>query len=370
MNKPLIRYNLQFFAKEGPGGEKTEDATSKKLKDARNDGQVGKSQELSHAIVLMGLFVGLKIFVGFIGTKFLSNFQNAYDFIPEMSDGVFTVPKAYVLFEYGVLQIIITALPLFLIAFALSFIGNVFQFKWQVTAKPLQPKFSKFNPVSGFKRLFSKDKIMELLKSILKIVVIGYVVYDTLKDKYPIILSLYDISLNSAIALIGDIIINLGITISSYFIVIGLIDFIYQKRKFKTDMKMTKQEVKDEYKNSEGDPHIKGQIKQRMREASQRRMMQDLPKADVVITNPTHFAVAIRYDADNFSAPIVIAKGADYIAFKIKEVAKENRIEIVENKPLARMLYFNVDIGAEIPPELYQTVAEVLAYVYGLKNKL
>ena len=151
--------------------------------------------------------------------------------------------------------------------------------------------------------------------------------------------------------------------------VIAFIDFAYQKFKFKNDMKMTKQEVKDEYKNSEGDPQIKGRIRQKMREVSQKRMMQSLPEADVVITNPTHFAVAIKYDLDIADAPVVLAKGEDYLAMKIKEIAKENDIEIVENKPLARALYGSVEVGEKIPQELYQAVAEVLAFVYGIKNK-
>jgi flagellar biosynthetic protein FlhB len=151
---------------------------------------------------------------------------------------------------------------------------------------------------------------------------------------------------------------------------IAALDFIYQKVKFKNDMKMTKQEVKDEYKNQEGDPQIKGKQRQRMQEASRRRMMQQLPQADVVITNPTHFAVAIKYDPELYDAPFVVAKGADYLAQKIKEVARENHIEIVENKPLARMLYANVDVGNLVPPELYQAVAEVLAFVYHLQGKV
>jgi flagellar biosynthetic protein FlhB len=168
--------------------------------------------------------------------------------------------------------------------------------------------------------------------------------------------------------LTGEIIIDVCLKVSLVFVVLGLADYLYQRHKFNKEMKMTKQEVKDEYKNTEGDPQIKGRIRQKMREVSQRRMMQDVPKADVVITNPTHFAVAIRYDAEVSKAPIVVAKGEDYLALKIKEVAKENHVEIVENKPLARMLYHNVDIGAEIPPELYQAVAEVLAMVYHMKN--
>jgi len=145
---------------------------------------------------------------------------------------------------------------------------------------------------------------------------------------------------------------------------------MYQKRKFNNDMKMTKQEVKDEYKNTEGNPQIKGQIRRKMQEASRRRMMQELPEADVVITNPTHLAVALKYDKEVAEAPIVVAKGADYLAGRIREVAKENKIEIVENKPLARMLYHNVELGEQIPPELYQMVAEILAYVYGLQGKV
>jgi flagellar biosynthetic protein FlhB len=168
----------------------------------------------------------------------------------------------------------------------------------------------------------------------------------------------------------GNLTINMGIRVAAVYMIIALVDFIYQKRKFHTDMMMTKQEVKDEMKESEGDPQIKSKQRQRMREASQRRMMQELPKADVVITNPTHYAVAIQYDQEKYNAPIVLAKGADYLAKKIKEIAKENDVEIVENKPLARMLYANVEIGAVIPPELYKAVAEVLAFVYHLKGKV
>jgi flagellar biosynthetic protein FlhB len=195
------------------------------------------------------------------------------------------------------------------------------------------------------------------------------IAYFSIRNKADDLFILYEISLNQAIALMGNIILNTGLRISIVYLVVGLIDYVYQKHKFSEDMKMTKQEVKDEYKNTEGDPQIKGQQRRKMQEASQRRMMQDVPKADVVITNPTHFAVALRYDADAGKAPVVVAKGEDYLALKIKEAARENNVEIVENKPLARMLYHNVDIGAEIPPELYQAVAEVLATVYRMKNR-
>ena len=259
-------------------------------------------------------------------------------------------------------------LPFMAFGFVVTLLVSIVQVGWKVSTKPMKPELSKLNPLNGFKRIFSKDSLFELVKSILKIVIIIYIAYTSIKDNANDLFALYDLGLNQAVALVGTLIINTGIKISIVYLVIGLADFIYQKHRFNEDMKMTKQELKDEYKNTEGNPEIKGRQRQRMREASQRRMMQDVPKADVVITNPTHLAVAIKYDAEVSRAPIVIAKGEDYLAQKIREKAKENHIEIVENKPLARMLYANVDIGAEIPPELYQAVAEILAMVYNMRQ--
>jgi flagellar biosynthetic protein FlhB len=267
------------------------------------------------------------------------------------------------------IQILIVCVPFFAFGFVVTALISVIQVGWKVTGKPLQPKFDKFNPINGFKRIFSKDSIFELIKSILKIFVIIYVAYTSIRGNAQDIFILYEIPLMQAIMLCGTVIINAGLKISLVYLVIGLADFIYQKYRFNEDMKMTKQEIKDEFKNTEGNPEIKGRQRQRMREASRRRMMQDVPKADVVITNPTHFAVAIKYDAETSKAPIVLAKGEDYLAQKIKEAAREHHIEIVENKPLARMLYANVDIGQEIPPELYQAVAEILAMVYNMREK-
>jgi len=224
--------------------------------------------------------------------------------------------------------------------------------------------------MQGIKRLFSVNALVELIKSIAKIALIIYICYSYLKDKWVYVLNLYDITLMEALQLTAELVTDLGIRISAVYMIIALADFIYQRVKFKNDMKMTKQEIKEEYKQQEGDPQIKGKIRQRMNEASRRRMMQELPKADVVITNPTHYAVAIKYDPEVADAPIVVAKGEDYLAARIKEIARENKIEIVENKPLARMLYANVDIGQAVPPELYQAVAEVLAFVYHMQGKI
>lgn len=366
-----LEYNLQWFAKDGDGGEKTEPATAKKLKEARDDGKVAKSRELNSALDLIVLFLVLKIFVSYVGNNLISVFTYVYKMIPDFlkNNSAELNSKSIVsLFNviFGISAKIV--LPFFAFGFIIAILANIVQVGWKVTTKPLQPKADKFNPINGFKRMFSKDSLFELLKSIAKILVIIYVAYTSIKDKADNIFLLYDIPLMQAVILCGTIIIDAGFKISMVYLVIGLLDFAYQKHKFNDEMKMTKQEVKDEYKNTEGNPEIKGRQKQRMREASQRRMMQDVPKADVVITNPTHLAVAIKYDAETSKAPVVLAKGEDYVAMKIREAAKENQIEIVENKPLARMLYANVEIGQEIPPELYQAVAEVLAMVYNMKN--
>lgn len=259
--------------------------------------------------------------------------------------------------------------PIFVIFFLIAFIADLVQVKWKVSGKPLKPKFNRMSPVSGFKRIFSVNSLAELIKAILKIGLISYVAYQYLKNKVNQIYLLYDMSFTQALSVISNLITEMGIRISAVYCIIAAADFAYQKVKFTMDMRMTKQEVKDEYKEQEGDPQIKGKIRQKMQEVSRRRMMQNLPKADVVITNPTHYAVAIQYDLEIADAPIVLAKGADYMAKRIKEVARENEIEIVENKPLARMLYANVEVGDMIPPELYQAVADVLAYVYHLKGR-
>ena len=272
------------------------------------------------------------------------------------------------LFKNIIIQWMLIVLPFFAFGFIIALLVSIVQVGWKVSTKPMKPELSKFNPINGFKRMFSKDSVFELVKSIIKIGLIGYMAYASIRDHQNELFILYDLELKQAVALVGSLVIDVGFRISLVYMIVGIADFVYQKHKFNEDMKMTKQEVKDEFKNTEGDPQIKGRQRRKMQEVSQKRMMQDVPKADVVITNPTHFAVALRYDTKESTAPVVVAKGADFVAQKIKEIARDNQIEIVENKPLARMIYHNVDVGAEIPPELYQAVAEVLAYVYRLKN--
>ena len=342
----VLAYNLQFFAKDGPGGEKTEPATSKKLDDVRKEGQVAKSKELISAVSLLALFVLIKVYIGIVGEKLLKVFQDFYNtFDKIISSSATGLPMNLSLeaVKQMLISIVLIAAPFLIVAVIIAFLLNVLQQKWMVTAKPLQPKASKISPLSGFKRIFSVKQLVELLKAIAMMAVIGIVAYQTIKDKLPLILTFYNIPLYTAIAAVGNILVDMGIRVSAVFLIIGFADLIFQRHKFKTDNMMTKQEVKDEFKNSEGDPQV--------------------PEADVVITNPTHFAVALKYEPNSGKAPVVIAKGADYLAFQIKDKAKEYHIEIVENKPLARILYHNVDIGMEIPPELYQVVAEILARV-------
>ena len=369
--KPLIEYNLQFFAEDANGAEKTEQPTAKKLEDARKEGQVAKSQEIATAFSLMAFFILLRVLYGFIGTNFQNIFGRVYDNIPNVArtyDGFLPVYYLRSILNNALLTMLLICAPFFIAGFLIAFLSDFVQVGFKPTGKPLQPKLSKLNPISGMKKIFSTRKLFELAKSILKLAIMAIVIISYFSGRTESLYLLYDMSLKQAIGLMGSMIIELGIRIAAAYMIIAFADLIYQRRKFNKDMMMTKQEVKDEFKNSEGNPEIKGAQKRRMMQASRRRMMQAVPQADVVITNPTHYAVAIKYDAAVSDAPIVVAKGSDYLAQRIKEVAKESNVEIVENKPLARMLFANVEVGEMVPPELYKAVAEVLAYVYHLKG--
>lgn len=364
----LIRYNLQLFADEG--GDKTEEPTAKKIQDSRKEGSVAKSKEISNAIMLLAFFISLKVFIPFLSKRLLEMFEIFWNPASELATTNFSTKTIWQLFLDIIVYTVITILPFLLVALVIGFLSERFQIKWMVTTKPLKPKFNKLNPISGFKRMFNKEALFNLILSILKIVVFSAITYSELKDNVGVLLSVYDYNIKDCLGILFELIMDLGIKISMVYLIFGVADLFYKRWKHKKDLRMTKNEVKDEYKNQEGDPKVKGQQRQRMQQAARRRMMNSIPEADVVITNPTHFAVVLKYDNTLSNAPVVTAKGADYLAMKIKDIARENNIEIVENKPLARMLYSNVEVGNEIPPELYQAVAEVLAYVYKLKNKV
>lgn len=359
-----LSYNLQFFAdKDG----KTEKATPRKREKAREEGQVTKSMEVNTAFLLIFMFIGIKLFASFIYERITSIFDKTYILFPQLDD-IFTDTYVLKFVPYMFIQTIIIIAPLFAIAMSIGLITNFIQVGWHPTLKPLKPKFGRLNPITGFSRLFSKQALVELLKSLGKVAIISIIIYSSIVDEIENVLLLLDMELMQFIQFIGNIAINVGIKVGLFFLFVAVADYFFQRYEHEQNLKMTKEEVKEEYKMTEGNPQIKSKIKQKMREVSMRRMMNDIPKADVVITNPTHYAVVIQYDSNISSAPVVIAKGVDYLAMRIKSIAGENHIEIVENKPLARALYQTVDIGEEIPPELYQAVAEVLAFVYSLKN--
>jgi flagellar biosynthetic protein FlhB len=354
--------NLQLF------GEKTEPATSKRRGEMRQKGQIPKSKELVTSLVLLISFLSMRILSKYIFTDMVVAMRRFLSF-PKEIDSSFTNENIMQLFLNTAFIIAKVLAPILLIIALVVIAVNYAQVGVLFTVKPLMPSLNKLNPVEGFKRLFSKNSFVEMIKSILKIGIIGYVVYDYLVDNYKIIPELLNMNIESSFVFIGNTIINVGIRAAVVLLILSVFDLGFQFWDYEKNIRMSKQEIKDEYKMIEGNPQIKSKIREKQRQISLRRMMSEVPQADVIITNPTHFAIAVKYDAAASDAPLVIAKGKDLIAQKIKEVAKENKVPVVENKPLAQALFKTVDIGGKIPAELFKAVAEVLAYVYSLKGK-
>lgn len=362
-NSYFLPMNLSLFQ-----GEKTEEPTPRKKEKAREEGQVAQSQEIGTAFLFLAMFSmlrsqGPKIFYGLMEI-FVYLFQKL-----AISTNTPDLYEYRQLFFYLGKEVFLLIMPLFLVAIAVGVIVNVAQVGWHPTFKPLTPKFSRLNPGQGIKKMFSAQALLNLFKSLAKFILIAYIIINTLLSHKEELFLFLDLSLLQGMSLIGNLIIDLGLRVGGFYLVIAALDFAFVFFKHRKELRMTKQEVKEEYKMSEGNPEIKGRIKQKMREASMQRMMMAVPEADVVITNPTHIAVALKYDDASGAAPIVLAKGIDFLALKIKDTAKNHHIQIVEDKPLARTLYALVEVGEEIPPELYQAVAEILAYVYRLQNR-
>jgi flagellar biosynthetic protein FlhB len=356
-----LQLDLQLFA-----GEKTESATPKKRQESRKKGQVAKSMDLPAAFILFFAFFSFYMFGGYMKAKIVNIFRHVY--LNELNMNV-TVENIQVLFSSLVIEGLLLLAPIMIITLIIAVLGNYLQIGFMFTGDPLMMKFNKINPIEGFKRMFSMRVVIDFLKSFLKLSIIGFVVYNTLWTEKEKILALSHTALEQAFTYIASITLKLGVTIGFILIILAIFDFIYQKYEFEKSIKMSKQDIKDEYKKSEGDPLIKGKIRQRQRQMAMQRMMQEVPKADVIITNPTHFAIALKYEVGQMQAPIVLAKGKDYIALRIKEIAKEHGVMTMENKPLARAIYAQVEIGESIPADLFQAVAEVLAYVYKVKGR-
>ncbi|BEU87178.1 hypothetical protein TAMA11512_06420 [Selenomonas sp. TAMA-11512] len=352
-------FDLQLFA-----GEKTEEPTAKRRADARKKGQVGRSQEISGAFVLLSGFFVLKI----LSTNIIAQIEEYTVYIyGNLNQGI-DVETVMNLFMGMVLVLIKTAFPVMLAIMVIAIGVNLFQVGINFTTEPLQFKLDKLSPISGFKRMFSKRSLVELFKSLFKIGIIGIFLYMYLSDEIMNMPEFIYLDLRSSIARMQELIFSLVFQVVAVYLVMAVADYAYQKWQTTQDLKMSKDDIKEEMKQTEGDPQIKGKIRQKQRQMAMARMMQEVPKADVIITNPTHFAVALRYEA-GMKAPEVVAKGQDLVAQKIKSIAREANVPIVENKPLARALYASVEIGRIVPPELYQSVAEVLAYVYRLKRR-
>jgi flagellar biosynthetic protein FlhB len=355
-----LQLDLQMFA-----GEKTEEATPKKRQEARQKGQVAKSMELPAAFILFASFLSFYVSGSYMKTQITHVFRSVfYDYL--LLD--ITSSNVMMLFQQLFVQSMLIITPIFLVTVVVAIFSNYLQIGFLMTGDPLMMKFSKLNPLEGAKKIFSMRAVVDMLKSILKMTIIGYVVFTTLWDQKDQLMELARLPLENIFIFMSSITLKLGIKIGIVLIVMALFDYMYQKYEFEKSLKMSKQDIKDEYKKSEGDPLIKGKIREKQRRMAMQRMMQEVPKADVVITNPTHYAIALKYDPKNMQAPTVLAKGTDYIALKIKQVAKENRIITMENKPLARALYAQVEIGEAIPADMFQAVAEVLAYVYKMKG--
>ena len=358
-----FKIDLQLFADE----EKTEKATPKKRKEAREEGQVLHSREVTAAFILLACFLLLKVY-----GKYLFSFLEKY--IIDIYTNIENVESFF--YENNLMIGFIKTIavfmgliaPILLTTFVVAVLINYLQVGFLFTTKPLKIQLNRINPIEGFKRLFSKRALMELLKSILKILFIGYTAYSFIKKNILKIIGLSKLEPSIILKNFASISFDFTIRILSVLTILAFMDYFFQWREYEKNLMMTKHEVKEEYKQTEGDPLIKSKIREKQRRIAMSRMIQEVPNADVIITNPTHIAVAIKYDDDLYEAPYIIAKGVDAIAENIKNVARDNAVPIVENKSLARILYDTVDIGDIIPEELYEAVAEVLAYVYSLRE--
>ena len=357
-NSPPFVFDLQRFA-----GEKTEEPTAKKRADARKKGQVARSQEVNSAFVLL---------IGFFGLKLL--WDSIYVSIATYTTYVFsnlnqTVDTENILriFIGIVLVLAKTAFPIMVFIMIIGLAINFFQVGLNFNTESIEFKLDKLNPINGFGRIFSKRSLVELVKSFFKILVIGFFLYRFIHEQILAMPQFMFFDLTTSLALVAEIIFQMSFIVIGVIMIMAFMDFGYQKWQTTQDLKMSKQEVKDEMKQTEGDPQIKGKIRQKQRQMAMARMMKEVPKADVIITNPTHYAVSLAYE-QGMIAPSVIAKGQDLVAQRIKEIGREAHVPIIENKPLARTLYATVEVGDSVPQELYQAVAEVLAYVYRLKH--
>ncbi len=346
--------------------ERTEQATPKKREEARKKGQVAKSKELASVAVLL-----TGIFTLFWGSAYfyyhLTGILRHY--LYETASHHITADAMQGMGIFALRQLSVTLMPLFLLLCVVAVLSNYLQVGSLLSWEAIAPKFSKLNPLEGFKRLFSAQALMEFAKSLFKLIVVGWIAWDTMSDQVSRLVPLIDQTPGLILSYVGHVSFTLFWKVCLVMIFLAILDFMFQKWDFEKNLRMTKQEVKEERKQTEGDPQVKSKIRSIQREMAMKRMMTEVPEADVVITNPTHLAVALKYDSTSMDAPKVVAKGSGHVAERIKKLARENGVPVIENKPLAQSLYKLVDLGKAIPEQLYQAVAQVLAHVYSLRKK-
>jgi len=352
---------LQLFAQE-----KTEEPTQKKREEARKRGSVAKSTELVGAATLLATYLILRYAGPFMAGRVYAFSRNLWE---QGAAQDWSEAGVHMLLNQVFLMVALVAAPMVLGAAVAGVMVNVVQVGFLFTFEPLVPNFEKINPAAGFQRIFSRRALAELAKSLAKITIIGFVAYRTVSDDlgaFPILIGL---ELPQMLQFMVNLVSRLLLWVGLSMLVLALADYLYQRWEYGQSLKMTKQELKEELRQMEGNPEIRSKIRQKQREMARHRMMQDVKKADVVVTNPTHYAVALQYDQARMPAPRVLAKGQGFVALRIRELAQEAGIPVVENPPLARELHKLAEVGQEIPMNLYQTVAEVLAFVFQLKQK-
>lgn len=350
---------------ESNGQEKTEQPTSKRRRDARKDGNIFQSKDIVTVVMLMGVFATMKILLPSI----YGNVREYMEFFFSAVGSENPLEGSPNIYIYTVITLVKCSMPLLLVAMALGILGHGIQTRFLVTFKPLKPKFSKLNPIKGIQKLFSMKKVVDLLKNLIKISILLVLLYNILSSDLSPITRMIDMQVFHSAAFTLQLVYDLVVKVCIAFAVVAFFDFLYQRWDYEKNLKMTKQEVKDEYKMTEGNPEIKGRIRRIQRQMALSRMMQSVPDADVIVRNPTHFAVALKYDPQKHGAPVVLAKGQDYMALRIIKVGTEHNVTIVENRPLARALFASCELDREIPAEYYGAVAELLVYVYRLNHR-
>ncbi|GHU56408.1 flagellar biosynthesis protein FlhB [Clostridia bacterium] len=357
--------------KQGMGGERTEKPTSKHRQDARKDGNIFKSQEVVTLSSLLICFYAFKYLYPLSQSTVLRIMGEYFTRVGDITH--FDTDEFRLIFINCVLNVAIAIGPLTVIAGAVGVIGIMAQTKRYVNFKKVKPDFKKLNPIKGFKNLasnmFAPKGIVKQLKEIAKVTVIFIVIYNTLKDKIYMLPRFMDMTIVASVQYTGNLIMEIVKNVCIAYLFIVIADFMWEKYQYEKSIRMSKEEIKEENKQMEGDPKVKGKIRQKQMQMGMRRMTEAMQKADVVIRNPTHYAVALAYDKENSDAPVVVAKGIDFLALRIVDIAHELDIYCMENKALARALYDTVNIDQAIPPDFYQAVADILAFVYNLKNK-